>query len=103
MDGYQYETERTGRAYDGDPQQLLILALGLTGEAGEVADIVKKWAGHGVPIPTEEMLKELGDVLWYVSEIARYFGWPLSAVATQNVLKLRARYPDGFVEGGGNR
>ena len=103
LDPYQKETKRTGRAYDGTKEQLSILGLGLTGEAGEVADVIKKYVGHGVAINPDDMRSELGDVMWYLAELCRYFGWTLKEVQDANVAKLRARYPDGFVQGGGNR
>jgi len=85
-----------------DAQERLILALGLNGEAGEVGEILKKHHGHGKPLDTGKLAAELGDVLWYLSAIATAYGIDLDAVARGNVYKLRQRYPDGFVLGGGN-
>jgi NTP pyrophosphatase (non-canonical NTP hydrolase) len=101
----QRETRRTGRQYDGLPafHQLSILGLGVAGESGEVADIIKKFVGHDVPIDMDHMKSELGDVDWYLNELCRYFGWTLEEVQEANRAKLRERYPDGFVPGGGNR
>lgn len=70
--------------------------LGIAGEAGEVADIIKKEVGHGHPAEPERIKKEVGDVLWYAADIARRYGFRLSEVATANIEKLRARYPEGF-------
>lgn len=79
-------------------------ALGLTGEAGEVADLLKKGYGHGHGVDTEKLKKELGDVLWYLAVLADAFGMTLEDVARANVEKLRARYPAGFtVEASKNR
>ncbi|MEM9450239.1 MAG: nucleoside triphosphate pyrophosphohydrolase family protein [Cyanobacteria bacterium P01_E01_bin.6] len=44
--------------------------LGITGESGEVADIIKKYIGHGHSLDRTSLIKELGDVLWYVAAIA---------------------------------
>lgn len=74
----------------------LIWGLGLTGEAGEVVDLLKKGFGHGHGVDREKLKKELGDVLWYLANLADAFGLTLSEVALVNVLKLRARYPTGF-------
>lgn len=79
-----------------DQRGLACDALGIAGEAGEVADLVKKQVGHGHPADHEKMKRELGDVLWYVSVLAHRYGFTLEEVATANVAKLRARYPDGF-------
>lgn len=88
---YQVATGRTA----GD-DSLAILALGLAGESGEFADIVKKHLGHGHPLDDDKALKELGDVLWYVARAAAKLGFTLDDVAAANIAKLRKRYPDGF-------
>jgi NTP pyrophosphatase (non-canonical NTP hydrolase) len=75
---------------------VLIWGLGLTGEAGEVADLLKKQFGHGKSVAAEKIKLELGDVKWYGANLADAFGFPESEVAEANVAKLRARYPEGF-------
>lgn len=75
---------------------LTVFALGVTGEAGEVADAVKKVIGHGHPLNRAAIIKELGDVLWYVAAISHVLGSSLDEVAAGNVTKLRARFPEGF-------
>jgi len=73
-------------------------ALGVAGEAGEVADLVKKEAFHGHETNLDEIRKELGDVMHYVSGLATLYGLKLEDVAQGNIDKLRKRYPDGFSE-----
>ena len=73
-----------------------VSGLGIAGEAGEVADLLKKHLGHGHELDREKLKKELGDVLWYVTRIAQHFGMGLEDVARANVAKLRQRYPSGF-------
>lgn len=102
FDTYQTESYKTS-APQADDMGLAVLTLGLTGEAGEVADLVKKYLRHGKSLPTAIIRDELGDVLWYVTMLAFHFGISLSSVAENNIKKLQHRYPDGFVEGGGNR
>ena len=81
----------------GEQKQLLLGALGLCGEAGEVAELVKKHVFHGHPIDTVRLLKEIGDVLWYLNYLAaRCLGCTLLAVMRANIQKLSARYPEGF-------
>lgn len=77
---------------------LTVSALGLTGESGEVADLIKKWRGHGHTLDVDKLQKELGDVLWYVAETATLIGLSLKEVAETNLTKLAARYPSGFSE-----
>ena len=93
IDEYQRDAARTL----GDPD-LRVLALGLCGEAGEAAEIVKKHMGHGHDLDEDDLAKELGDVLWYVAALATALDVNLSQVAQANIAKLRARYPDGFSE-----
>ncbi len=73
-----------------------IIALGITGEAGEVADLVKKFVGHGHPFDLAKMESELGDVLWYIAAMCDNIGINLENVAIKNIQKLKKRYPEGF-------
>lgn len=75
---------------------LLNGVLGLTGEAGEVADLVKKGIFHQKGIDETHLKKEIGDVMWYVAMICESCGFSLDDVMETNVEKLKARYPDGF-------
>lgn len=96
---YELEVDRTRTRKDSThtPEEHLVgHALGVAGEAGEVADLIKKTFLHGHPLDDAKLKKELGDVLWYVTAIARDRGFTLADVAAANVEKLRARYPDGF-------
>lgn len=70
--------------------------MGLCGESGEVIDLVKKHLHQGHPMDREKLIKELGDVCWYIAEIATALDVPLENVLAQNIDKLRARYPEGF-------
>jgi NTP pyrophosphatase (non-canonical NTP hydrolase) len=95
---YQKLAEKTSGAGGGGDRRLIIAALGLAGEAGEFANMVKKLTAHGHEIPLEDLSEELGDVLWYVAEAASACGLELDDIANQNVEKLRNRYPEGFSE-----
>lgn len=70
--------------------------MGLCGEAGEAIDIVKKHLAQGHPLDRESLIKELGDVAWYLAETAYALDIPLEEVMRRNVDKLRKRYPQGF-------
>lgn len=98
LNGYQSEARRTMLDNWGqqDRESLSCHGLGIAGEAGEVADLIKKHLHHGHPLDREKLIKELGDVLWYVAAVAKDIGVDLSEVAEANVMKLRKRYPDGF-------
>ena len=81
-------------------------ALGLAGEAGEVAEKVKKAMRDDGQELTDErrqgIMKELGDVLWYVSEVARQAGFKLSEIAWGNIEKLAERKERGAINGEGD-
>jgi NTP pyrophosphatase (non-canonical NTP hydrolase) len=98
IDEYQELAMRTA----GSPDRVMP-ALGLAGEVGEYVELIKKWRYHGKDLDLDKAAKELGDVLWYVAVAARSIGLDLSDVAERNIAKLRERYPEGFVEGGGIR
>jgi NTP pyrophosphatase (non-canonical NTP hydrolase) len=76
--------------------EMAVAGLGLAGEAGEVADHIKKVIGHGHALDREYIKKELGDVLWYIQYEASLIGYTLEEVAQANIDKLKARYPEGF-------
>lgn len=76
--------------------QLLNGALGLTGEAGEVSDLIKKGIFHEKGIYLEHLKKELGDCAWYLAMICDACGFTLDDVMQTNIDKLKARYPQGF-------
>jgi NTP pyrophosphatase (non-canonical NTP hydrolase) len=76
--------------------RLLNGALGLTGESGEVADIIKKWYFHNHDLDKQHLVEELGDVMWYIASMADALGVTLDEVARVNVEKLMRRYPNGF-------
>jgi NTP pyrophosphatase (non-canonical NTP hydrolase) len=96
LNEYQTETKRTMASLSKEPLNLAIAGLGIAGEAGEVADYLKKVVGHGHELDKAKLCAELGDVLWYVSFIATLVDVPLAEIAQQNVAKLRKRYPEGF-------
>ena len=80
--------------------------LGLVGETGEVAEKFKKiyrdHEGHITPQQTEEMKKELGDILWYLSSIADYLDLELDEIASLNIEKLASRKTRGVLKGSGD-
>ena len=98
LDEYQKLAARTAGAGGDGERRIIVSALGLAGEAGEFANIVKKKTAHGHNVSSEILADELGDVLWYVAEAATSCGLSLGDIAQQNVEKLCQRYPDGFSE-----
>lgn len=70
--------------------------MGIAGEAGEVIDLIKKWQFQGHELNVHALVNELGDVMWYMAELADYLGVRLDDVAENNIRKLERRYPQGF-------
>ena len=80
-----------------DKKDVLINSvMGLCGESGEAIDIVKKWLMQGHELDKAHLIKELGDVAWYLAEAATALDVPLEAVFQGNLDKLRQRFPNGF-------
>ena len=83
-----------------DKKDVLINSvMGLCGKSGEAIDIVKKWLMQGHELDREHLVRELGDVAWYLAEAATALDVPLEAVFQGNLDKLRQRFPNGFDTG----
>ena len=93
---YQELALRTARTDMEFDKRLMVAALGLAGEVGEVTELIKKHIGHGHPMDKVALLKELSDVCWYLAEICNIMDVSFDDVAWMNTIKLRQRYPEGF-------
>lgn len=83
-----------------DKKDVLINSvMGLCGESGEAIDIVKKWLMQGHELDREHLVRELGDVAWYLAEAATALDVPLEAVFQGNLDKLRQRFPTALTPG----
>lgn len=93
---YERQAMRTAN-FSGTAREILIeVGLGITGEAGEVADMIKKHVRQGHALDKEHLTKELGDVAWYLALGCRVLNVPMEVVLQANIDKLAARYPNGF-------
>jgi NTP pyrophosphatase (non-canonical NTP hydrolase) len=95
-DFWNWAKGRAGHKTEPPVRRLELAALGLTGEAGEFADLLKKHVFHEHPLDKEKAISELGDVLWYICLAAETLGHTLEDVAMANRAKLLKRYPNGF-------
>jgi NTP pyrophosphatase (non-canonical NTP hydrolase) len=96
---YQDESTKTVLpSIQGKPEYF---ALGLCGESGEVAEKIKKMIRDG-NLDTENLAKELGDVLWYLSQLSACFDLKLEEIADMNIKKLKSRQSRGKIGGTGD-
>ena len=102
---YQKKSRKTA-VYPNAGKNFVYPVLGLTGESGEVADKIKKVIRDKSGIinreTKEELKKELGDVLWYLSQLASELKIPLSDVAEKNIEKIYDRMKRGKLGGNGD-
>ena len=100
MEGNKYQelAMRTNRPETIQEEDLINGCLGLSGETGEVCDIIKKYLFQGHELEKERIADELGDVLWYIALTAKGIGYSLNHIMEYNIDKLKKRYPDGFEE-----
>ena len=102
---YQTKSRVTAK-YPNLGSNFIYPTLGLSGEAGEVAEKVKKVLrdkGGVIDDETKQLIaKELGDVLWYVAQIATELGLSLEDVASMNIEKLMSRLERGVISGSGD-
>jgi NTP pyrophosphatase (non-canonical NTP hydrolase) len=97
-DAYMVASLQTALLDRSLEDQLLNAAMGLSGESGELMDHIKKWQYHGHSLDQEYVLKEIGDVLWYVALACWAIQAPMSRVMEENIKKLSARYGSKFSE-----
>lgn len=81
-----------------DVGAMVMACLGLSGEVGELNDMIKKGIFHGHGINKIEVKKEIGDIMWYVALMCESFDFDMEETAYINIDKLKERYPDGFSE-----
>ena len=100
------ERSRATAVYPGAGHNLTYPALGLCGEAGEAAEKVKKALRDDGGVLTDErraaLAAELGDVLWYVAQLATEAGLDLDEIAEHNLAKLLSRKERNVLQGSGD-
>jgi NTP pyrophosphatase (non-canonical NTP hydrolase) len=97
MAEYQLLAKRTSKDL-GFRKGLVHAALGLTGEAGEFSDAVKRFEIYDHNIDRDNLREEIGDVLWYCAYAASVLGESLQTIARENIEKLAKRYPEQYTD-----
>lgn len=98
----EYSSWVEGKIVTEGQTRLIENILGLVGEAGEVAEKIKKQLRDQTKVSPEEIIKELGDVLFYTTALANYYGANLSVVMDVNVAKLDDRAKRNVIKGNGD-
>lgn len=94
MNDYQRQSYMAIQRHANSKEEIMHWAIGLGEEAGETLSVVKhKYYGRSYNV--EDMVTELGDVLWHIAAICTAVGLEMDDVARYNMLKLRHRYPTG--------
>lgn len=106
LDEYQKQALVTALWSGDDMKDLAHWVLGITGEAGEVAEKVKKlirdYDGQLDNEQKLELVKEMGDVMWYLAVLSKHLGYNLEAVGQLNIAKLRDRQVRNKIQGNGD-
>lgn len=102
----EYQQKALETAIYPEEQKIIYPTLGMCGEAGEVADKVKKVIRDNnqdfTPLKKAELAKEIGDVLWYCATLAHDLGYTLEQIAEINYEKLKSRQMRGKLSGEGD-
>ena len=77
---------------------MLHCVVGITGEAGELADAVKKHVFYSQQLDSANVQEELGDLMFYIQHFCNTIGLPLEYIISLNVEKLKRRYPNGYTD-----
>lgn len=96
FDEFQVEARKTYNPYITGEMAIVEGVMGLSAEAGEALDLVKKAMFQGHELDLEKLAEELGDVMFYMSRAADAIDMTMSVIAKRNNEKLSARYPEGF-------
>lgn len=101
MEFFEYQHKAVSFAVYPATHKVLYPTLGLCGESGEVAEKVKKQVRDGV-FNRHEVAKELGDVLWYLTNVCNDIGYNLEEIAKMNIEKLDSRKDRNKIQGSGD-
>lgn len=93
---YQQMAKRTINTRLSRKEQISNLCMGVCGESGEVVDYIKKGMYHAHILDKKKLTEELGDVMWYLINLATFYNISMTYVLDENIKKLEERYPEGF-------
>jgi len=89
------------RLHEPETARMVHYSLGLAGESGEIVDHVKKCIRDGLKMDRVNLIEEVGDILWYCTNMLTVLGSTIEEAMQANIDKLSQRYPEGFTESAG--
>lgn len=101
LSNYQVVALRTAKVFPDTTfntyqMDLLHASLGVASDAGELVDAIKKHLIYGKELDVDNVIEEIGDVMWFLALMAHAVSIDLGAVAKANIAKLAKRYPDKY-------
>jgi len=93
---YKEKCLRTWDLSKSKQDRICNAVMGLAGEAGEVAELIKKKLFHNSKVSSSKLVKELGDLQFYIAMTAYEFDINMNVILHQNIEKLKLRYPNGY-------
>lgn len=102
MDSNQYQVKAAKFAIYPKEKTDEYLVLGLCSEAGEIAGKLKKQIRDGIQLSTDDLIQEVGDVIWYCSQLLHERSVPLGDCMVFNIQKLQSRLERGKLQGSGD-
>jgi NTP pyrophosphatase (non-canonical NTP hydrolase) len=97
MNYAEFVAARFTKRHEGD-DGLMHCAAGISGEAGELLDAIKKTWVYGKPLDRVNLIEEMGDIEWYMEALRSLLGVGRDEVIAANVLKLQKRYPVKYTD-----
>lgn len=95
---YQSAAMRTAKDMGSEAMNLIHTAMGLSSDAGEYVDAIKKHVVYGKLLDRDNAVEELGDCLWFIALAAETLGVSMAHIARANIEKLTKRYPDKYTD-----
>lgn len=93
---YQDLAKRTDANLGSLLDNLIHMSFGMNTEQAELADVLKRKLAYGKEVDLVNVKEELGDLMWYIANMANHLGWSLEEVCDLNIKKLQKRFPDRF-------
>ena len=98
IEDYQKLAMRTAKDMGSDKMNLIHAAMGLSSDAGEFVDCIKKHVIYGKPLDLENAIEELGDVMWFIALAASQLRVSFNQIMQHNIDKLAKRYPEKYTD-----